>query len=65
MYSTSKLKMLRIKSNITIYDMAKMLDISPSYYSLIESNKRKLSYELAIKIAQCFNKTPDQIFLSK
>lgn len=65
MYSTKKLKKLRIKENITIYDMAKILNISPSYYSLIESHKRNLSYDLAVKIAKCFNQTPDQIFLSK
>lgn len=63
MYSTEKLKKLRIKNKLTIYDMAKILNISASYYSLIENNKRKISYVLAIKIAKCFNKTPDQLFL--
>ena len=63
MYSTKKLKRLRIKMGYTIYDMAKRLNISVSYYSLLENNKRKLSYDMAIKIAACFNKTPDQLFL--
>ncbi len=63
MYKTDELKRLRKEYNYTIYDMAKKLDISFSHYSLIENNKRKLSYEMAIKIARIFNKKPDDIFL--
>lgn len=63
MYDTKKLKELRLKNRYTIYDMAFKLNISYSHYSLIENKKRKLTYEMAIKIAKLFNLTPDKIFL--
>ena len=37
MYTTDGLKKLRKENNYTIYDMAKLLDISYSHYSLIEN----------------------------
>lgn len=63
MYKTDKLKQLRIKKGLTIYDIANMIDISPSHYSLIENKKRNLTYDMAIKIANVFDKKPDDIFL--
>lgn len=63
MYKTDQLKELRKNYKYTIYDMSKLLNISYSHYSLIENKKRKLTYEMAIKIAQIFNKLPDDIFL--
>lgn len=63
MYNTDTLKKLRKEYNLTIYQMASMLGISPSYYSQIENKKRRLYYEIAIKIATIFNKKPDDIFL--
>ena len=63
LYNTDKLKKMRIESGYTIYDMAKMVGISYSHYSLIENKKRNLTYDLAIKIASVFNKKPDDIFL--
>jgi repressor protein len=64
MYNTEKLKKLRIKQKLTIYDISSKIGISPSHYSLIENGKRKLSYEMAIKIAKVFHTTPDKLFLS-
>lgn len=61
----NKLKNLRKEYNYTIYDMAKMLDITPIFYYYIENNKRTLYYELAIKIANIFNMKPDDIFYTK
>lgn len=63
MYNTDTLKKLRKDNNLTIYQMASTLGISPSYYSQIENKKRRLYYEYAIKIAAIFNKKPDDIFL--
>lgn len=63
LYSTEKLKKMRIEAGYTIYDMAKLVGISYSHYSLIENKKRNLTYDLAIKIAGVFNKKPDDIFL--
>lgn len=65
MYDTKELKKLRISNGYTIYDMASLIGISYSHYSLLESKKRKLSYEMAIKIARIFDKKPDDIFLKK
>lgn len=65
MYNMEKLKEIRKKHNYTIYDMAKMLDITPSFYSQIENKKRRLFYDTAIKIAQIFNMKPDEIFYTK
>lgn len=63
LYSTEKLKSMRIEMGYTIYDMAKLVGISYSHYSLIENKKRNLTYDLAIKIAKVFGKNPDDIFL--
>ena len=65
MYETKELKELRTKKNYTIYDMANMLNISSSHYSLLENKKRNLSYDMAIKIANIFDSKPDEIFLKK
>ena len=62
MYSTENLKKLRKKYNYSTKDMAFKLNISVSYYSLIENKKRNLYYDLAIKIADIFNLKPDDIF---
>ena len=57
-----KLKELRIKHNLNILQMSKLVGISPTYYWQIENKTRRLYYELAIKIAKVFNKKPDDIF---
>ncbi|MBD9085482.1 XRE family transcriptional regulator [bacterium] len=53
-----------MKKGLTIYDMSKKIGISASHYYLIENKKRNLTYEMAIKIANIFQKKPDDIFLS-
>jgi len=65
MYSTNKLKELRVKNNLTVEEISRKLNISPSYYCLIENKKRKLYYTMAIEIANIFNTTPDKLFLEK
>lgn len=61
MYRT--LRDLRKKKRYTAADMAEKLGISKPFYSQIENQTRKLSYDMAIKIADIFHKKPDQIFL--
>ena len=56
------LKELRIKNNLTVKEIAKLIGISPTYYWQIENKDRRLYYELSIKIAKVFNKKPDEIF---
>ena len=57
-----KLKELRIKNNLTVIEISKMVGISPTYYWQIENKKRRMYYELAKKIAQVFKLKPDDVF---
>jgi len=45
-------------------DLAKVIGTSIAYYHMIETGKRKLYYDDAIKIANYFNTTPDELFLN-
>lgn len=58
-----KLKELRLENGLTQAVMAEELNISKQYYSQIERGERRLTYEMAVKIANILKKTPDQIFL--
>lgn len=42
--------------------MAKRLNISKVFYHQLETGQRRLSYEMAFKIASIFNLKPDDIF---
>lgn len=65
MYNMDKLKQIRKENKYTIYDMAKILRITPSFYSQIENKKRRLFYDTAVKISAIFNMKPDEIFYTK
>lgn len=58
-----KLKNMREKENLTYQQVAEKVGISKEYYWMIENGKRRLTYELAVKIAQVFKSSPDYIFL--
>ena len=58
----SKLKELRVRKKITSKKMAEQLGISIPFYSLIESRQRRLSYDMAVRIAHIFKTKPDKIF---
>ncbi|MBR1413362.1 MAG: helix-turn-helix transcriptional regulator [Bacilli bacterium] len=58
----NKLKELRIINNYSVVQLAKKIGISPSYYWQIENKKRRLYYNIAVKIAKVFNLKPDDIF---
>lgn len=62
MYNMEKLKQIRKQNKYTIYDMAKLLKITPSFYSQIENKKRRLFYDTAVKISTIFNMKPDELF---
>lgn len=62
MYEMRILKQVRKENGYTIYDMAKKLNITPSFYSQIENKKRRLFYDTAFKIATIFNMRPDELF---
>ena len=57
-----KLKDLRKKNKLTTKLMAEKLNISKPFYSQIENQNRRLSYEMAIKIADVFGLKPDDLF---
>lgn len=56
------LKFLRLKQGYTYQQMADKLGICKAYYWQLEHNNRRLSYELAKKIATIFKLRPDDIF---
>jgi putative transcriptional regulator len=58
----NKLKEFRYKNNITAQEVANRVGISKPFYCQIENCKRRLSYELAIKISNVFNVKPDYLF---
>ncbi|MDD2518371.1 MAG: helix-turn-helix transcriptional regulator [Bacilli bacterium] len=58
----NKLQEQREKKNLTFREMANILNISKTYYWQLENNKRRLSYDMAVKIANIFNLKPDDLF---
>ncbi|MGO4498848.1 helix-turn-helix transcriptional regulator [Paenibacillus sp. 2RAB27] len=60
---SNTLKQLREENDLTLQDMATKIAVSKPYYWQIENGKRRLSYELAVKISTVLGKTPDEIFL--
>jgi len=59
-----KLKSIRVSHKMTYKQVADEVGITKEYYWQIENGKRRLSYDLAVKIARVFGKTPDDIFLA-
>lgn len=57
-----KLKNERMRQHMSCVDIAKIVGISPAYYSQIENKSRRLYYFMAVKIAKVFNMTPDELF---
>lgn len=57
-----KLKRKREENGLSYEDMAKRLEISKCFYWQIEHKKRRLYYDMAIKIANVFDLNPDDIF---
>lgn len=60
-----KLKVMRKQNHISIYDMARYLNITSSYYSQIENERRRLFYDTAIRIAFYFGVKPSELFEMK
>ncbi|MDD3341754.1 MAG: helix-turn-helix transcriptional regulator [Bacilli bacterium] len=58
----SKLKEMRTSKKMTSKIMAQQLGISIPFYSQIENRQRRLTYEMAVKIASIFKTKPDKIF---
>lgn len=57
-----KLRELRLKNKFTNQIMADTLDISKPYYWQLEHDQKRLTYDMAIKIANIFRLKPDDLF---
>lgn len=60
-----KLKELRKSKKIKSKEMAEQLEISTPFYSQIENGQRRISYDMAVRIAKVFKTDPDKIFLDE
>ena len=58
----TKLKEKRLQKRYTNKMMAEKLGISKTFYYQIENGSRKLTYDMAIKIADIFKVKPDTLF---
>lgn len=59
------LKEIRLKKGFSMQKMANLLEISKTFYWQIETGNRRLSYGMAVKIADIFQMRPDDIFLEE
>lgn len=57
-----KLKEERYAKKYTDKIMAEKLGISKTFYCQLENGNRKMSYEMAVKIANIFNAKADTLF---
>lgn len=55
------LKEYRLKRNYSCETMARKLGISKTYYWQIEQGKRRITYDMALKLSDIFNTTPDTL----
>lgn len=58
-----KLKEIRYENKYTTKIMAEKLGISKAFYCQVENGVRRLSYDMAVRIASIFGLKPDDIFL--
>ncbi len=59
----AKFRDLRKKKGINLEKVAKELNVSKAYISMVETGKRSLDYLMAINMAKMFATTPDELFL--
>jgi len=59
-----KLRKIRYKYGYTTEEVSNKVGISKAFYCQIENRKRRLSYDLAVRIASVFNVKPDYLFYS-
>lgn len=55
------LKEHRLSKNYSCEAMARKLEISKTYYWQIEQGKRRITYDMATKMAEVFKTTPDAL----
>lgn len=57
-----KFREIRKKRGLNLNDIAKELNVSKAYVSMMETGKRSLDYVRAIQMAKIFNVKPDELF---
>ena len=60
----NSLKKYRYEHDLTQEEMAKMLGVSDSSYSLYENNKREMTYKTLIKFLELRNNEQDNAIIS-
>lgn len=58
----NKLRNRRRTLSMSTHDMSQRVGLSKSMYNYLETGKKRLSYEQAIKISEILNTTPDELF---
>ncbi len=64
MVKLNSLKRYRYKHDISQKELAKMLNVSDSSYSLYENNKREMPYKTLIKFLEIRDESQDKAFIS-
>lgn len=59
-----KIRKIRLKHNLTIEQLAEILNLSASYVGLIERGQRGISIEILHKFSQTFNISTDYLLSS-
>lgn len=57
-----KFRCMRKERGLNLDTIAKKLNVSKAYLSMIETGKRSLDYKMAISMANIFDVKPDDIF---
>jgi len=58
------IRTLRLNSNITQGELAKLVGVSGSYIGYLERGKKNPSLDLLVKIAKSLNISPDMLLIS-
>lgn len=62
-YKYELLHYTRKNRKISLREIGQVIGVSESYLSLIEKGKRNLSFDMAVKISNYLETTPDELFL--
>ena len=57
-----RLKALRLDHNLTQFELAEILDMSPNFIGMIERGERNTTVENVFKIARALNIKPSNLF---
>lgn len=58
----TKFRELRKQQGINLDMVAKQLNVSKAYISMVETGRRSLDYEMAISMAKMLKSHPDELF---